>query len=78
MKDHEILDSGPEGWTHCLEWQGRITYFTKDNDGEVLFQNAGDYEWHPMTYPIDEFTRSRADIERIVELENMIYNGNWD
>jgi hypothetical protein len=67
MTNHEILDNGPENWTHF--------------DSNIEYLMLVDCEWHTrekctwryiadLVYCCD--IRSRADIERIVELEKLL------
>jgi hypothetical protein len=69
--NHEILDNGPEGWEHVDEEGDYI-----DENG--FFMGSANYASEPRVVGV---IRSRADIERIVELEKLLstatgFNGN--
>ena len=70
MTDQEILDSGPEGWTH---YDGK-TYFRfemYEHGQAYLILKNGIWQRGLPAYPVFS-CRLRADIERIVELEKSL------
>ena len=71
MTNEEIIKHGPEDWTHHDS-----TYYYKLDGYEKLRWDRSAYIIHGIYDKAN--IRSRTDIERIVELEIMVYNGNWD
>lgn len=65
MTNQEILDSAPEGWAHV---SNHGTYY-RINDGIPEFYHNDGVEPDWLETRIPNLTRSREDIERIVELE---------
>lgn len=63
-----IVDGAPSSATHFIQYQGSVAYFFQDNEGEYLFMTERDYEWQPLTCPLNEFTRSISDVRQTLNL----------
>lgn len=66
MYNKEILKNGPEGWTHVSNGP---SYYRKANGIQELYFGANS-GWQRTS--INALTRSRVDIERIVEIEDAL------
>lgn len=67
MTDQEILNNGPEGWTHADSGGG---YWRITDDGSTYEYSRKGSKWLWLNEPLYVGSiHSRAYIERIVELE---------
>lgn len=64
MTEQEIINNAPEGWTH---YDVDDEAYIKNKDGIYYWYNG--FVWKLTSLSYITLTRSRADIERIVELE---------
>ena len=65
MTDRKILENAPEGATHVDDGGA---YFKRTKKGDIFWW-VNQVEWMPVGR--NRFTRSLADIKRIVDLERV-------
>lgn len=74
MTEKEIIENAPDGWTG-ISYHIVKTFLNIKNNKSLWWDGE---QWHKLNHPLKNI-RSRADIERIAELEKQLKpNLFWD